>query len=107
MNYIFVHLLDIKMFKSLIDARYKHEERRNRFLFHSCSHVTGRHIDIVRLQRLLHYYRRPIILHFTYEHAHSVSHRLVALSKRPQPPFSKIELTAKGFFTTQLTFGCC
>ena len=70
----------------------------NRFLFHPCTHVTGRHIDIVLLQRLLHYYRQPIILHFTYEHAHSVSHRPVALSKRPQPPLSKIELTGKGFF---------
>jgi len=31
MNYIFVHLLDIKMFKSLIDARYKHEEYYNTY----------------------------------------------------------------------------
>lgn len=81
-----------------ICVKENQKTRCNRSLFHSCTHVTGRHIDIVLLQRLLHYYRRPIILHFTYEHAHSVSHRPVALSKRPQPPLSKIELTGKGLF---------
>jgi hypothetical protein len=81
-----------------ICVQQNQKTRCNRFLFHSCTHVTARHIDIVLLQRLLHYYHRPIILHFTYEHAHSVSHRPVALSKRPQPPLSKIELTGKGLF---------
>ena len=81
-----------------ICVKQNQKTRCNRFLFHSCTRVTGRHIDIVLLQRLLQYYRQPIILHFTYEHAHSVSHRPVALSKRPQPPLSKIELTGKGSF---------
>jgi hypothetical protein len=81
-----------------ICAKQNQQTRCNWFLFHSCTRITGRHIDIVLPERLLHYYHRPIILHFTYEHAHSVSHRPVALSKRPQPPLSKIELTGKGSF---------